>query len=112
LRADLEGGPWPFAGAHFDAVIVANYLYRPLFEPLAAALRPEGVLLYETFMVGNERYGRPSNPDFLLRSNELLEAFSPRLQVVAFEQGYVARPKPALVQRLCAVGARRENVTL
>jgi SAM-dependent methyltransferase len=101
--ADLEGGPWPYAGRRFAGIVVANYLHRPLFPQLVAALAEGGVLIYETFMLGNERFGRPSNPDFLLRPNELLEAFGASLQVVAFEQGEVAHPKPAVVQRLCAV---------
>jgi SAM-dependent methyltransferase len=101
--ADLEGGAWPFAPASFDAVVVANYLHRPLFGPILAALRPGGVLIYETFMAGNERFGRPSNPDFLLRPGELLAAVEGRLEVVAFEQGEVATPRPAVVQRICAV---------
>ncbi|MBK7135219.1 MAG: class I SAM-dependent methyltransferase [Rhodocyclales bacterium] len=103
VEADLEAGAWPLVGRRFDAIVVANYLHRPLFPRLIGALEEGGVLLYETFMLGNERYGRPSNPDFLLRPNELLEAFAGRLNVVAFEQGEVARPKPAMVQRLCAV---------
>jgi SAM-dependent methyltransferase len=103
LAADLEAGPWPLAGRRFDAIVVTNYLHRPLFPVLADALAEGGVLLYETFMQGNARFGRPSNPDFLLRPGELLEAFGGRLAVVAFEQGEVARPKPAVVQRLCAV---------
>lgn len=101
-QADLEGGPWPYAGRCFDAIVVTNYLHRPLFPLLVDALREGGVLIYETFMSGNERFGRPSNPDFLLRPGELLEAFG-SLQVVAFEQGEAALPKPAAVQRLCAV---------
>ena len=102
LIADIEAGPWPFEAASFDAVIVANYLHRPLFPRLIAALRPQGVLIYETFAAGNERYGRPSNPDFLLQPNELLERSKP-LCVVAFEQGRVDRPKPAAIQRICAI---------
>ncbi len=100
---DLEGGPWPFAAAQFDAVIVTNYLHRPQFPGIAAALRAGGVLLYETFMAGNERYGKPSNPAFLLRPNELLDAFGGALAVVAFEQGTLGEPARAVVQRLCAV---------
>ena len=103
VRADLENGtPWPFAGQRFGAVVVTNYLHRPLFPHLEAALAESGVLIYETFMAGNERFGRPSNPAFLLRPGELLEAFG-ALSVVAFEQGVVEKPKPAAVQRLCAV---------
>jgi SAM-dependent methyltransferase len=102
VKADLEdGGPWPFAGQRFGGIVVTNYLHRPLFPHLAAALEEGGVLIYETFMQGNEKYGRPSNPDFLLRPGELLDAFQ-ALSPVAFEQGAVARPKPAMVQRICA----------
>jgi SAM-dependent methyltransferase len=110
--ADLEAAPWPFAPGRFDGVVVANYLHRPLFDALAAALRPGGVLVYETFMRGNELLGRPSNPDFLLRPGELLEAFGGRLTVVAFEQGRVAAPKPAVIQRICAAQVAAQSVTI
>jgi SAM-dependent methyltransferase len=102
-QADLENGLWPYAGRRFAGIVVTNYLHRPLFPLLIEALQEGGVLIYETFMLGNERFGRPSNPDFLLRPGELLDAFVPQLTVVAFEQGEVAQPKPAVVQRLCAV---------
>ena len=101
-EADLEGGPWPFHGAVFDGIVVTNYLYRPLLPLLFNALEVNGVLIYETFMVGNERFGKPSNPAFLLRPGELLELVRRRLTVVAFEQGEVMEPRPAVVQRLCA----------
>jgi SAM-dependent methyltransferase len=102
VQADLENGsPWPFAGQRFAAIVVTNYLHRPLFPHLAASLEPGGLLIYETFMAGNGRYGRPSNPAFLLRPGELLSAFA-GLAPIAFEQGYVETPKPAMVQRLCA----------
>jgi SAM-dependent methyltransferase len=110
--ADLEADTWPFAEATFDAVIVVNYLHRPLFQHLTAALRPGGVLIYETFMVGNERFGRPSNPDFLLAQGELLARTARTLTPVAFEQGRVAAPKPAVVQRLCAARAAADTVFL
>jgi SAM-dependent methyltransferase len=110
--ADLETDPWPFAKESFDAVIVVNYLHRPLFADLLAALRPGGVLIYETFMVGNERFGRPSNPDFLLAQGELLARTARTLSPVAFEQGRVTTPKPAVVQRLCAARALPEAVFL
>ena len=104
LQADLEGGAaWPFAGTLFAGVVVTNYLYRPSFANIAAALIPGGVLIYETFALGNERYGKPSNPEFLLRPGELLDAFGRALVVACFEQGQVNRPKPARIQRLCAV---------
>lgn len=101
LEADLEQGPWPYAAQGFDGIVVTNYLHRPLFPHLIEALASGGVLIYETFMAGNERYGRPSNPAFLLRPNELLESAN-SLQVLAFEQGYTEFPKPAMVQRICA----------
>lgn len=100
--ADLEGGPWPYHGRAFDGIVVTNYLYRPLLPLLLNALEVNGVLIYETFMVGNERLGKPSNPAFLLRSGELLDVVRRRLVVVAFEQGEVAVPRPAVMQRLCA----------
>lgn len=105
LAADLEGAPWPYGGRVWDGIVVTRYLYRPLFAILIASLREGGVLIYETFMVGNEHFGRPSNADFLLRPNELLTAFGKDLAVVAFEQGEVALPKPAVLQRLCALRA-------
>jgi len=105
LQADLEdGSPWPLAGERFQGIVVANYLHRPLFPFLRESLAPGGALLYETFMLGNERYGKPSNPAFLLRPGELWQAFG-GLQVIGFEQGTAARPKPARIQRLCAIRA-------
>jgi SAM-dependent methyltransferase len=103
--ADIEGGPWPYAGRRFDAIVVTHYLHRPLFPLLAESLAPGGLLVYETFMVGHERFGRPTNPAFLLRSGELLEVFAPLLTVIAFEEGVVSLPRPARVSRLCAVRA-------
>ena len=101
-RIDLETGDRWQLGDGYDAIIVANYLHRPLLPALARALAPGGVLIYETFARGNERFGRPRNPDFLLRPGELLEAFA-ALTVVAFEQGEVSVPRPAVIQRLAAV---------
>ena len=102
VQADLEdGGPWPFAGQRFAAIVVTHYLHRPLLPHLAASLADGGVLIYETFMAGNERFGRPSNPAFLLQPGELLAAFA-SLTPIAFEQGYVETPKAAMIQRLCA----------
>jgi SAM-dependent methyltransferase len=104
--ADLEGGsPWPFDRGGFAAIVVVNYLHRPLFQAIAAALSPGGVLIYETFALGNERYGKPSNPRFLLQRDELLEAFGRDLVVAGYEQGRTNRAKPALIQRLCALRA-------
>jgi SAM-dependent methyltransferase len=103
--ADLEAGPWPLAGRRFDAVVVTNYLHRPLLPALVDCLEPGGVLLYETFARGNERFGKPSNPDFLLAPGELLEAVRGRLRVVAYEDRVIDTPRAAAIQRLCA---RRE----
>ncbi len=105
LRADLEGDDWPFPGQSFDGIVVVNYLHRPLLTNLAQALGANGVLIYESFGRGNERYGRPSNPDYLLRPGELLEVFDPLLNVVAYEFGVEYEPRPAVRQRLCAVNS-------
>jgi SAM-dependent methyltransferase len=112
VKADLEdGSPWPFAGQRFAAVVVTNYLHRPLMKTLETALDEQGILIYETFMAGNEKLGKPSNPAFLLHPGELLQAFS-GLTVLGFEQGIVERPKPAAVQRLCARRGDIEGVKI
>jgi SAM-dependent methyltransferase len=103
--ADLEGGPWPYAGQRFDAIVVTNYLHRPLLPVLADSLESGGILVYETFARGHERFGKPSNPDFLLRPGELLEAVQGRLRVLGYEDIVVDEPRTAALQRLCA---RRE----
>ena len=104
LEADLEDGtPWPLEGRRFAGLVVTNYLYRPLFPVLIDSLESGGCLIYETFARGNERYGRPRNPDHLLKPGELLEAVRDRLQVLAYEDLVVERPHPAAVQRICAV---------
>jgi SAM-dependent methyltransferase len=104
VRCDLEdGSPWPLSGRRFDAVVVTNYLWRPLFPTILASIEEGGVLLYETFARGNEAYGRPHNPEFLLEPGELIEVARGRLLIVAYEHGYLERPRPAVKQRLCAV---------
>lgn len=103
--ADLEDGPWPYPGRRFDAIVVTNYLHRPLLPLLCESLEPGGVLIYETFARGNERFGKPSNPAFLLEPGELLEAVRGKLRVIAFEDVVVEEPRPAALQRLFA---RRE----
>jgi SAM-dependent methyltransferase len=100
--ADIEGGEWPFTRAAYAGVCVTNYLHRPLFATLLDALAPDGVLIYETFARGNERFGRPSNPDFLLNPGELLEVVRGRLRVLAYEDLTVEVPHPACIQRICA----------
>lgn len=101
-RIDLETDDGWQLGDDYDGIVVTNYLHRRLLPAIARALAPGGVLIYETFAHGNERFGRPRNPDFLLRPGELLEAFA-ALTVVAFEQGEVSLPRPAVIQRLAAV---------
>ena len=103
---DLEGDVWPYAEASFDAIIVSNYLWRPAFLLLLASIKPGGVLLYETFMDGNERYGKPSRPDFLLRSNELLTLTQDAFRVVTYEEGHElnAEGQPfAVKQKIAAI---------
>lgn len=105
VAADLEdGGRWPLEFRTFDAVIVANYFYGPLFGHIVDSVAMGGVLLYETFARGNEAFGKPANPDFLLQPGELLDAVRGKLRVVAYEDGIVATPRPAAVQRVAAVG--------
>jgi len=100
---ELESGVWPFEPDRYDAIVVANYLYRPRLTELAQALRDGGTLIYETFASGNEQFGRPRNPDFLLSAFELAARFAPLMHVLAFEDGVVERPTPARIQRLCAI---------
>ncbi|MEO6422996.1 MAG: class I SAM-dependent methyltransferase [Candidatus Nitrotoga sp.] len=109
LVADLESDVWPYSGHRFDGIVVSRYLHRPLMPRLIESLHAGGVLIYETYMNGNERFGRPKNPDFLLRSNELLEVFFPHLTVIAFQQGEFQEPAPSVIQRICAVSESRNN---
>ena len=113
-RCDLEGVQWPFDDSLFSAIVVTNYLYRPHIDQLPKMLQKDGILIYETFALGNGDFGKPSNPNFLLKPGELL-AFASRheLKVVAFEDIYVDQPKPAMVQRLCAVkGELKQHIPL
>ena len=103
IQADLEdGSPWPLPGRTFGGIVVTNYLHRPLFRMLLDALAPEGALIYETFMAGNERFGRPTNPDFLLKDGELLEVVRGHLSVTAYEARLISEPRTAMVQRIAA----------
>jgi len=101
LQADVEDGIWPLAGQRFDAVVVTNYLHRPRFGELLECVKPGGILIYETFMQGNERFGRPSNPDFLLTPGELKQRLAGQFEMLGFEEGEVAVPRPAVIQRVC-----------
>lgn len=104
LQLDLEGADWPLAGEQFAGVVVTNYLWRPRLPDVCALLESGGVLIYETFMVGNEAYGKPSNPKFLLQPGELRAvARAAGLREIAFEEGYTDIPRPAMRQALCAV---------
>lgn len=100
LQADIENGPWPLDGQRFDAVVVTNYLWRPLWPRILESLAPGGVLVYETFAHGNASVGKPSRPDFLLQPGELLQVCA-GLRVVAYEDGYLDDP-PRYVQRIAA----------
>lgn len=103
-QLDLEGEEWPLAGQVFDGIVVTNYLWRPRLPDVLALLAPGGVLIYETFMVGNAAYGKPSNPDFLLQAGELRQlAAAAGLREVDYAEGYVASPKPAMRQAICAI---------
>ena len=103
IAADLEdGSPWPLAGRKFGAVVVTNYLHRALFPMLFESVGPGGVLLYETFMIGNERFGKPSRPEFLLNDGELLELVRGRVSVIAYEARLISEPKMAMVQWIAA----------
>ena len=117
LQMDLESSmneqvAWPFSANRFAGIVVTNYLHRPLFENIFASLAHNGVLIYETFAHGNERFGKPSNPDFLLAPGELLKVtqVNPEhmLRIIAYEDGYIDVPKPAMVQRICAIKGGRE----
>lgn len=102
VTADLEAGCWPFRTQSFAGIVVVNYLWRPLFSELIRTLQPGGVLLYDTFARGNERYGRPNNPDFLLNPGELQEAFGSFLEIIDFFEGDVGLPRPACRQMIAA----------
>lgn len=101
IVADIENGPWPLAGRQFDAVVVTNYLWRPLLPTILSSVAPGGVLIYETFAMGNQTVGKPSRPDFLLRPGELLAAAN-GLRVIGYEDGFLREPD-RFVQRLAAV---------
>jgi SAM-dependent methyltransferase len=104
-QADIEAGPWPFAGRRFDSIVVTHYLHRPLLPVMIGSLEPGGVLIYETFAQGNERFGKPSNAAYLLAPGELIEAVRGKLKVIAYEDLVVFEPRPAAIQR---IAARRE----
>lgn len=111
LEVDLEDGrPFVYARRRFAAVVVTNYLHRPLLPALVAAVRPGGVLIYETFARGQERLGRPRTPEYLLEPGELLEAVRGRLRVIAYEDLIVDDPRPAAVERICALREPRQGL--
>lgn len=109
---DLEdGSAWPFPDPIFAGIVVTNYLHRPLFPAIVAALALGGILLYETFARGNERFGRPRNPDHLLVEGELLRMVAGRLHVIAYQHGEVSAPRRAVVQRICAARATDDGTS-
>lgn len=113
VLADIENGPWPLMNGNqprqFAAVIVTNYLWRPLFPVIAQSVATGGLLIYETFSQGNETVGKPSRPDFILRPGELLRTFE-SMRIVAFEDGFLENP-PRFVQRIAAVQPDLRDVT-
>lgn len=109
IEADLERGPWLFEGRRFAAVVVINYLWRPILPNVVGAVEEGGVLLYATFGRGQERFGKPSNPDFLLKPGELLEAVRGELTVHAYEYGEMTMPSGNLAIRQ-SLYARRESM--
>ncbi len=102
LCEDLESGVWPLVGWKFGGIIVTNYLYRPMLPDLIKNLESGGILIYETFAQGNQVFGRPSNPDYLLFPYELLDMLRDKLHIIGFEQGRVDLPSSAILQRVCA----------
>ena len=107
---DLENGPWPYYSRVFDGIVVSRYLWRPLFPQLFNCLAEGGVLIYETFMEGQQLHGKPSNPAFLLRPGELLDLVGKRFAVVAFEQGEVTGQPPQVLQRICVRRGRPDRL--
>jgi SAM-dependent methyltransferase len=110
IEADLEDGTaFPLAGRSFAGVVVTNYLHRPIMAALVDAVMTKGVFIYETFAKGNERFGKPRSPDHLLEPGELLEVVRGKLRVLAYEDLIVSEPRPAVIQRICALNeeARR-----
>jgi len=106
LEPAADEGDWPFSSQRFAAIVVCNYLHRPLFPRLLNSLQQGGLLIYETFAMGNEQFGKPSSPRFLLQPGELLRQVhadpESRMHVICYEEGFIAEPKPAMVQRICA----------
>lgn len=117
IDLECDGFEWPFAAEQFAGIVVTNYLHRPLMPWILHSLMDEGVLIYETFAVGNEKYGRPRNPAFLLKENELLDHFVHESipgwhqQCIAFQHGYVNQITEAIVQRICVRRLRNELIT-
>lgn len=104
VNADLETKEgWPFHGMLFEGVIVTNYLYRPILADIVSAVAPGGMLIYETFALGNEDFGHPENPEFLLQPGELLKVVEDQLTVLAYENRYSQKPAPSMIQHIAAI---------
>ena len=104
IQHNLEdGSSWPFAPEMFDAVVVTNYLHRPIFKKLISVISCDGLLIYETFAKGNEAFGKPSNPNFLLNPEELIELVRPKMRVTSFHEGYSNDGRNAIMQKIVAM---------
>ena len=110
--SDLEDGPWPYYTQGFDGIVVSRYLWRPLLPNLFRCLKESGVLIYETFMEGQQAYGKPENPAHLLRPGELVELTHKRFSVIAFEQGEIGGDAPQVMQRICVRRGRPGKLPL
>ncbi len=89
---------WPLVKEYYDVIIVVNYLYRPKITKLITLLKKDGFLFYETFSSGNESYGSPQNPKFLLKNRELLDTFSDELLPLSFYEGKINDKKISVKQ--------------
>ena len=104
IKHDLEAGTsWGFSSCSFDAVVVTNYLYRPIFPDLLSIIDEGGVLIYETFSKGNEIYGKPTNPNYLLEPEELIDLVRPSMRLISFKEGYSNEGKESITQKIVAV---------
>ena len=101
-QADLEADPWPLNNHDYDIVIVTNYLWRPIMADIINCVAKRGYLIYQTFAIGNERYGKPSNPNYLLKPGELMHAVHDDLTCIGYAHGVVLNPKPAVMQHIIA----------
>ena len=90
---------WPLAKEYYDVIMVVNYLHRPKIKNLINFLKKDGYLLYETFSLGHEKYGSPTNPNFLLKNRELLDIFSQKLLPLSFYDGVIKGKNISIKQK-------------